>query len=49
MLLDMTTALAAAHRRAIRAPRDVGPAKLLPRQEACVREGADAIGLPTHV
>ena len=39
----MTRARAAAYRRVISTLGDVGRAKLLPKEEACVREAADAL------
>jgi hypothetical protein len=39
----MTAARAAGYRRVLQTLRDVGAAKLLPREQACVREAADAL------
>jgi hypothetical protein len=43
MLLGMTTARATAYRRVLQTLRDMGPAKLWPNEQACVREAADAL------
>jgi hypothetical protein len=39
----MTTARAAAYRRVLQTLRDVGSAKLWPKEQACVRDAADAL------
>jgi hypothetical protein len=43
MLVDMTTARATAYRRVLQTLRDMGPAKLWPKEQACIRESADAL------
>ena len=43
MLLGMTTARADAYRRVLQILRDMGPAKLWPKEQACVRNAADAL------
>jgi hypothetical protein len=43
MLVGMTTARADAYRRVLQTLRDIGPAKLWPREQACVRNAADAL------
>jgi hypothetical protein len=39
----MTSIRAAAYRRVVKTLRDVGPAKLFPAEQACIREAADAL------
>ena len=39
----MTSYRAAAYRRVIQTLRDMGPAKLLPAEQACIREAADTL------
>jgi hypothetical protein len=39
----MTTMRAAAYRRVVKTLRDVGPAKLFPAEQGCIREAADAL------
>jgi hypothetical protein len=39
----MTTARADAYRRVLQTLRDMGPAKLWPKEQACVRNAADAL------
>jgi hypothetical protein len=43
MLERMTTARAVAYRRVLQTLRDIGPAKLWPKEQACIREAADAL------
>ena len=43
ILLGMTTARADAYRRVLQILRDMGPAKLWPKEQACVRNAADAL------
>jgi hypothetical protein len=42
-LTDMTSVRANAYRRVLDTLRDVGPAKLWPAEQACIREAADAL------
>ncbi|HMI68875.1 MAG TPA: hypothetical protein VK510_02695, partial [Solirubrobacteraceae bacterium] len=39
----MTTARADAYRRVLQTLRDIGPAKLWPKEQACVRNAVDAL------
>jgi hypothetical protein len=43
ILVGMTTARAAAYRRILQTLHDIGPAKLWPKEQACVRDAADAL------
>lgn len=43
ILLGMTTARVAAYRRTLQTLRDLGPAKLRPKEQACIRGAADAL------
>jgi hypothetical protein len=49
MLLGMTTARTAAYRRVLQILRDMGPTKLWPQEQACVREAADALLLSSDL
>jgi hypothetical protein len=49
MLLGMTNARASAYRRVLKTLRDVGPAKLWPKEQACIREAADALLLSSDL
>jgi len=42
-LIVMTSDRAKAYRRVVRTVRDMGPAKLLPSEQTCVREAADTL------
>ena len=39
----MTSTRSAAYRRVVLTVRDLGPAKLSPQEQACIREAADAL------
>jgi hypothetical protein len=43
MLVRMTSARALAYRRVVETLREIGPAKLWPREQSCIRDAADAL------
>ena len=43
MLVRMTSARALAYRRVVDTIREIGPAKLWPPEQACIRDAADAL------